>query len=233
MKAFGKQAIRVLVLSGLLAAMLAFAWSRAYWAYWFVPPPLPRSVLDATQVISVTRYSAFDHEQRRSLDIEKFRPPPDQKRLAPRFRENPEYRIPYQLLRAGLLTKRSPELSDDQVKALILPLVELHKNTHYGIVFELDGPRGRHVIFCGTSFPLDHRTYRETVTHVDTDGDITILSSRYFNYDSAGLEFMTWGRVFSNSWCTIVLLYMIGYSVVLGAIMLRKKRDRTQHQPAL
>ena len=230
MKTIGKKVIRVLALSGLLAAVLASAWSRTYWGYYCVPPALPRAVLNATVVVSVTRYSAFDHEPRKSLDIEEFRPSPDQRRFAPRFREDPEYRIPYQLLQAGLLTGRARELSDDQVKTLVQPLAELHKDTHYGTVYELDGPQGRHVIFCGTSFPLDHRTYRETVARLNPERRLTVVSSRSFNYDAAGLEFLTWGLVFSISCAVIAVLSMLWLAVVAGARMFRKTEERIQQQ---
>lgn len=223
----------MLVLSGVLAAVLASAWSRMYWGYWYVPPPLPRTVVNATGVISVTRYSAFDHETetRMPLDIDEFRPSPDQRRFAPRFREDPEYRIPYQLLQAGLLRGRVPELSEDQVKTLVQSLAELHKETHYGTVYELDGAQGRHVIFCGTSFPLDHRTYRETVAALNPDGRLTVVSSRSFNYDAAGLEFLTWGLVFSVSLGILATLCTIGLAVIAGARIFRNTQGRTQPDP--
>jgi hypothetical protein len=186
--------------------MQAAAWSRYRWGYWFAPPPLPAAVLDATSVLSATRFMAYDNGTSRSVDLKSLHPTSDQMRNAPRFRDEPDYRIPYQLMKSGLLAAQPPALTVRQLNELTACLSFTHQDMYSGEVYELDSPQGRLMVFTGISFPLDHRTYRETVMHLNSARRPTIVSSTSFRYDSAHLEYLSWSLVFSVSWLFLSIL---------------------------
>ena len=218
----------VVVATGALSLAAATLWSKVYWNYWLAPPELPAILAEVSKVTSASQYFGFDHQTTIPLTPDGYRSLADQDRRAPFFSETPELRIPFALYHKGLLSQTIPELEENQVKAIVQKLMPLHKESHNGRLYEVEASGQMYVLFFGTTFPLDHRTYRETVALKRPDGTLNILSSQSFNFDSAGIEGVTWQLIFGALWSCFAVLGTLGLTIVVGFQALKRRKERTQ-----
>lgn len=215
----------VVVATGALSFAAVTLWSKAYWNYWFSPPKLPAVLTEMSKVTSASQYFAFNHQATRPLTPDDYQSLADQDRQAPLFGETPELRIPFALYHKRLLSQTIPELEEAQVRAIVQKLMPIHKESHNGRLYEVEASGQTYVLFFGTTYPLDHRTYRETVALKNPDGTLSVLSSQSFNFDSAGLEGMTWRLVFGVLWSGFAVLGTIGLSIVAGFKACKKGKN--------
>lgn len=218
----------VVVVTGAISFAAAAIWSKAYWNYWLAPPKLPVVLTEAVKVVSASQYFASDHQATEPLTPDDYLWLADQDRHAPLFGETPELRIPFALYRKGLLSQTVPELEEDQVRAIVQKLMPLHKESHNGRLYEVDASAQTYVLLFGTTSPLDHRTYRETVALKRPDGTLKVLSSQSFNFDSAGLDGVTWQLVFGVLWSGFAILGTIGLTIVVGVQACKRRQKLTQ-----
>jgi hypothetical protein len=177
----------------------------SYWGYIFRPPPLDKNVNAIEKVTAVEYYHT-------AADVETV---PTLAELTKRVTSSasPESRVLGSFLQRGVELPINVLRAPSQRREL-LALTGLSEDLHHGVLFV--GQNAKHdevLVFSGCGFPLDHRTYTEIVFRKPVgDQSAQVVAVQRFNFDVAGLEYLTPPKVY--------LFATIGCVVVCGLLLL-------------
>lgn len=190
----------LLLLGGLALSVAIAAWSLVYWGYFLFPPALDGRIIQLAQILAVEEYRYSTDAQIAPVPL----PQHATEAKICRF-SFPEDRVLALLVQRGVPMPRATEVASVERRQLVKAL-GLESDIYTGRFFVGRNDLGETIlILTGSSYPLDHRRYTEVVVALDPAGELKErLSCRKFNYDSAGVE-----------WLSPSVLYLAGMVVLL------------------
>ena len=190
-------------------------------------------------MVSIDRVEEYRYSQDAQFSSVSFEIPTN--RVDASLESNPLNRIPLYLLEHGINLPRKTDLAQECRRKLIYTL-GLGEVLYAGRIYCGQDTQNRKIlVVSGISYPLDHRSYFEAVISVTSGGElIKVISIHRFNYDSAGLEFLTPPRVyiggivifvgvlivFELAWLFISRLFSLAHGLVLRRFVAPNKNSK-------
>lgn len=216
-----------------LGALLA--WCRLYWGYFFFPPIIDPNV---AHMVSIDRVEEYRYSQDAQFSSVSFEIPTN--RVDASLGSNPQNRMPLYLLEHGINLPKKADLAQESRRKLIYTL-GLGEVLYAGRIYcGQDIQNRKLLVIAGISYPLDHRSYFEAVVSVTSGGELSeVISIQRFNYDSAGLEFLTPSRVYIGgiviyvgvlivlelAWLFISRLFSLAHGLILRWFVASNEKD--------
>jgi hypothetical protein len=213
---------------------LSLWWSIAHWGYWFAPPRLDQRVTSASKVDAIGTFSLFKGKKTDALLW---------KDLTVGERTHPtEYPIDYTInkwkqagLPARIFGKR--RVTDAELAKMSLdPKVRVKSDKGYhsqlcfnGYWAELTGRDKAEYLFVaanGGSVSNDHFPHYRLLYRRD-GGRLNLVSHQVFYYDVAGLELVSWDKVF------VLLAFFGAWAVIFGKMVSLPHREEPVVEQAL